>query len=112
MGPAGLGTKNYCGGESQQQFSNQSGKRISSRNGVTPPVSDQNTQKVLERTKIWSRVPTGPETNKFHSTGEGQQQFNRLIDPSPLIYSYLLPLAASSGSRSSGEVAERMCERF
>jgi phytoene/squalene synthetase len=33
----------------------------------------------LERTKIWPRVQTGPET-KIYSAGEAQQQFNRLTD--------------------------------
>jgi hypothetical protein len=81
MGAAGLGTKNHYAGEGQQQFSSQSGKQIPNRSGVTPPVIDQNTLKVLEITKICTWVPTGTEINKFHCAGEGQQQFNRLIDP-------------------------------
>jgi hypothetical protein len=38
----------------------------------------KNTRMVLEITKIWSRVPTGPET-KNDCAGEGQQQITALL---------------------------------
>jgi hypothetical protein len=50
---------------------------------VSPTQKDQplllsNTQTVLERTDIWSWVPTGPEA-KNDCAGEGQQQSTAML---------------------------------
>jgi hypothetical protein len=53
---------------------------VNSSNQTLPLVEEeapvQNRWSILEWTKIWSWVPTGPET-KYDFAGEGQQQFPR-----------------------------------
>jgi hypothetical protein len=86
MSPAGLGTKNDCAGEGQQQFTLPYPARHESviqRQLGTPSRRGGSISKhveVLER-KIRSWVPTGLET-KNYCAGDGQQQFNRLTNRS------------------------------
>jgi hypothetical protein len=67
----GIRTKNHCAGEAQQQFRSQS---IVDR-PLLPSKRRHHFKKCrsLEGTKIWSWVPTGPET-KTECAGQGQQQ--------------------------------------
>jgi hypothetical protein len=83
MSPVGIGTKNHCAGEDQQQFSSQSESSgrmwVSEWSVVLRPLLSSKrrphfkTRKSLKRTKIWSWVPKGPNT-KNNCAGEGRQQ--------------------------------------
>lgn len=74
MGPAGPRTRDDYAGEGQRQFTgNQNGGRwvaeVVSERPVIPLVEEEaqipNAQLVLERTRIWSLVPMGPETKNI-----------------------------------------------
>jgi hypothetical protein len=55
-------------------------KLYKNRSNISPSSSKH--VKVLERIKIWSWLPKGPET-KANCAGEGQQQFTRPTEEKP-----------------------------
>jgi hypothetical protein len=63
----------HCAGEGQQKFMSVSQTPLA-REEMAP---FQNTERVLERTKIWSWVQMGSET-KNYCAGEGQRQVSPL----------------------------------
>jgi hypothetical protein len=85
--PVGLGTKNHCAREGQQQFSSQRiakrcNKRSASAGRPTPPFVKKRAPflkhvHVFERKKeSWSYISTRPKA-KNDCAGEDQLQFNR-----------------------------------